>query len=83
MNKLKNWLEDKLFFLKTGIRVKTANGGRSTEQIVIRYKNFYFEIDFDAETGEPTGDFCWTEGTPITHVPIREFYYDKREIDNG
>jgi hypothetical protein len=74
MGKIKNWLESKMFWLKTGARIEIVNDGKPVEPIVIRYKDFFFEIMMDAETGEPTGDFGWTHGTPITHVPIREFY---------
>ena len=78
MTKLTNWIECKLFWLKHGVKLEIANDGKPTEQVVIRYKDFFFEIDFDAESGEPTGGFGWTHGSPITHVPIREFYTAKR-----
>lgn len=71
---IRNWIESKWFSLQTGARVEIANDGKPIEQVVIRYKDFFFEIDFDVESGEPTGGFGWTHGSPITNVPIREFY---------
>lgn len=67
INKLKAF-----FFGQTPIY--EANNGKPVEQVVIRYKDFFFEIDFDVESGEPTGEFGWTQGEPITHVPVRDFY---------
>jgi len=71
---IRTWIEEQALWLKTGARIKIANDGRDTEQIVIRYKDFFLQIDFDAESGNPTGGFGWTHGAPITHVPVREFY---------
>ena len=56
-----------------------ANDGKSIDQIVVRYKSFFFMIDIDAESGEPTGNFGWSEGEPITPTPIKEFYTATRE----
>ena len=55
-----------------------ANDGKPIDQVVIRHKNYFFMIDIDAESGEPTGEFGWSEGTPMTHVPIREHYQTVR-----
>lgn len=74
MGKLKNWIERKLFWLKTGVQMEVANNGKPIDQVVIRYKDYFFMIDLDAESGEPTGGFGWSEGTPMTPVPIREHY---------
>ena len=74
MNKITEWIKSRLFWLRTGIDVKVANEGNPIDQVVIRYKNFFFMIDIDVESGEPTGDFGWSEGTPMTPVPIREHY---------
>jgi len=71
-----NWL--KSIFLGD-LPIYEANGGMPVDPIVIRYKDFFFEIDFDVATGLPTGDFGWTRDSPITHVPIREFYIATRE----
>lgn len=79
MNKIKIWLEEKLFWLKTGATLKIENDGKAVEPIIIRYKSFFFEIMLDAETGEPTGSFGWSEGEPMTHVPVREFYTATRK----
>lgn len=59
-----------------------ANNGRETEQVVIRYKEFFLYVDFDVESGEPTGEFGWSH-EPMTHTPIREFYTATREHTDG
>lgn len=69
LNKLKPWQTP----------IYEANDGKPIEEVVIRYKDFFFVIDFDVETGEPTGEFCWSEGTAMTHTPIREFYTARRK----
>ena len=82
--KITNWsalaeLEEKLFFLKTGSNLHIANNGNPVDEVVIRYKDFYFTVMIDIESGEPTGDFGWTHGSPMTHTPIREFYTAVRD----
>jgi len=79
MEQVRNWFASKWYWLKTGDELKIANGGKPIEEIVIRYKNFYFMIDMDVETGDPTGDFCWSQGTAMTRMPIREFYTATRK----
>lgn len=76
---VKTWIEEKLLWAKTGVTIKIENDGNPVEPIIIRYKDLYFEIMIDAETGQPTGSFGWTQGNPITQVPIREFYTAVRE----
>jgi hypothetical protein len=76
---VKDWLHNKLFWLKTGTKIEVANEGKPIEQVVIRYKDFYFMIDIDVESGEPTGDFGWSEGQAMTPVPVREFYIAVRK----
>lgn len=71
---MKDWFERKMFWLKTGTRMELANGGKPIDELVIRYKDIFFNIDIDYESGLPTGEFSWTQGTPITHTPIRDFY---------
>lgn len=78
MSKFKRWLESKLFWLKTGIHMEVANNGRSVEEIAIRYKEFYFGIMLDAETGEPTGNFGWSRDATMFQAPIREHYVAER-----
>lgn len=74
MQTIKEWLSNKLFWLKTGVQIVEANNGKPIDQIVIRHGNYWFMVDMDAESGEPTGGFGWSEGTPMTPVPIREHY---------
>jgi len=66
------------FFLKTGISTKTLNEGKPVEEIVIRFKDYYLSIMIDAETGEPTGDFSWTDNESVFDVLLREMYEAKR-----
>lgn len=82
MSKIINWLESKLFWIKTGIKMEISNGGKPVEEVVIRYKSYFFTIMIDAESGDPTGDFGWTEGSPITHVPVRDFYTAVKQAQN-
>lgn len=74
-----NIFERLWFRAKTGHDIKIANGGKPVEEVVIRYKDIYFTIDFDSETGEPTGDFGWSRDSGMTHIPVREFYTASRE----
>lgn len=73
MDKLKNWIESKAFWVKTGYRLEIANDGKSVEQKVIKLGDYYIEIMFDSETGEPV-DWGWSEDPTMSHVPIREHY---------
>ena len=75
MGRLKNWLESKLFWLKTGAKMEIANGGEPVEHVVIRYKEYYLEVEFDVETGKPTGGFGWSENPMMFHVPVRDILY--------
>ncbi len=75
MGRLSNWLDEKLFFLRTGSKLKIVNEGKEIEHLVISYKGIYFGIMLDAETGEPTGDFGWSEDySMFSDVPIRDFW---------
>lgn len=58
---IKNWIENKWLSLRVGTPVVIANDGKPIDEITIRYKDYYFFIDLDAETGEPTGGFGWSE----------------------
>lgn len=82
IERVKDWLLCKVFLFRTGIPIRVANQGRPIEQIVIRYKDYFFMIDMDTESGKPTGDFGWSEGQAMTPVPIREFYIANREESN-
>ncbi len=83
-----NWLQRKLYKVKTGADIKIANDGKPIEQLVIKYKDFYFGIDIDVESGEPTGDFGWSNdammfpSTPVRHyLKVVPMY--KREANMG
>ena len=79
-----NWLQRKLFKLRTGNDIKIANDGKAVEELVIRHKDFYFGIMLDAESGEPTGDFGWSRDPGMfPSTPVRDFYTAKRgKYDN-
>lgn len=78
MEKVKTWLEEKAFWLKTGAKLEIANDGDAVQEIVIRYKDYYFGIMLDAGTGEPTGDFGWsTDPGMFPSTPIREYMIAK------
>lgn len=78
MDKIRNWLEAKAFWLKTGTKIEIANDGKPVEPVVIRFKDYYIEILLDAETGEPCG-WGWSEDPGMSHVPIREHYIARQE----
>lgn len=58
---IKKWIENVGLSLKVGTPVKMANNLNPIEQVTIRYKDFYFFVDIDVESGEPTGSFGWSE----------------------
>ncbi len=70
-------------FTHGGIDIREANGGKPVDTVVIRYKSIFFEIMLDAETGEPTGDFGWSEDPGMFHTPIREHYTATRKDPNA
>ena len=75
-----NWLQRKLFKLKTGNDIVIANGGKPVEEVVIRHGDFYLGVMFDVESGEPTGDFGWSRDPGMfPATPVRDFYTAKRE----
>jgi len=52
---------ERLFFrFRTGHSIRVLNNGKPVDTVVIRYKEFYFGITIDDESGEPTGDFSWS-----------------------
>lgn len=70
---LKTWGENKWLSMKVGVPVHIANDGKPIDVITIRYKDYYFFIDLDAETGEPTGGFGWSDDPTMNPtVPIRD-----------
>lgn len=79
MKKLKQLMESKLFWLRTGHVLRVANDGNPVDQVVIKYQDIYFEIMIDCESGDPTGDFGWSRDPMMSHVPIREHYVATRE----
>lgn len=63
MNKKPNWWQRRKISILMGrpeARWHLMNGGKPVQSVVIRYKDMYFEVSLDAETGEPTGDFAWS-----------------------
>lgn len=74
-----NWIERLILSLKTGQNVKMANNGKPIDELVIRYENLYFCIDIDAESGEPTGDFAWSNDPGMFHAKIKDMYIAKRD----
>lgn len=77
---IRNWFEEKAATLRVGAPVKIANDGKAIDEVVIRYKDFYFSIWVDAETGEPTGDFGWSRDFGMfPATPVREHLKAERE----
>lgn len=74
IEKTKDWFSRKAFELKTGIPINLANDGKPIEQVVIGWNDFYFSIDIDHESGEPTGGFGWSRDPTVFQVPLREQY---------
>lgn len=78
-----NWLQRKLFKFRTGSDIKVANDGKPVEELVIQYKDFYFGIMIDVESGEPTGDFGWTRDPGMfPATPIRDYMKAVKKYDN-
>ena len=72
MSKLTNWVEEKIFKLRTGIDMEIANDGNPVDEVVIVYNGYYLSVWFDQESGEPTGDFGWSRDGAMFPVPIRD-----------
>ncbi len=63
MDKKPNWWQRRKISILMGrpeARWHLVNRGKLVISLVIRYKELYFDIKLDAETGEPTGDFGWS-----------------------
>lgn len=72
---VRNWIDEKLMSLRMGAPVRIANNGKPIDLVTIRYKDVYLFIDFDAESGEPTGGFSWSEDPTMNPtVLIREVW---------
>lgn len=71
---IRNWIDEKIISARVGAVVKIENDGKPVNELVIRYKDYFFMIMLDGETGDPTGSFGWSQGSPVTHIPIREFW---------
>ncbi len=70
-----NILERLWFRATTGADIRVANHGKPIDQITIRYKDFYFFVDIDDETQEPTGGFGWSKDPTMNpSVPIRKIW---------
>lgn len=73
---IKGKLQDWLLTAKTGVITKTID--KPIEELVIRYKDLYFCVDIDVESGEPTGDFTWAHDSNMFHVPVRDMYVARK-----
>lgn len=79
MANIKNWIDSKLFWLKTGNRLRFINDGEAVDEVVIQYKDYYLSIMTDIKTGDPTGDFYWTKDPMMFHIPMREWLIAKEK----
>lgn len=80
---LKNKLDNLFMSVKIGVPVRTANDGKPIEQITILYKSYYLFVDFDAESGKPTGDFGWSEDPTMNPTaPIRNILVAKEKVSS-
>jgi len=71
MGKVRDWL----LGLKTGASIRVLNDGKPMEVVTIRYKDFYFFVDIDVDSGKPTGGFGWSEDPTMNPtVPIRDIW---------
>jgi len=73
---------EKLWFrAKTGANIEIANGGKPIEQVTIECRGYYLFVDFDVDSGEPTGDFGWSEDPTMNPtVPVKDILFaDRRE----
>jgi len=73
MRNIKDWIESKLFWLKTGKHLEIANNGNPVEPLVIRCNDLFFVIFIDSKSSKPTGDFFWSETPPLETSSAREF----------
>ena len=72
MSKLTNWIDEKLFKLRTGYDLEIANDGKPVEEVIIQCRGYYLSVMFDPESGEPTGNFGWSDDGAMFPVPIRD-----------
>lgn len=81
MSKLSDSAKSLLFRAKMkiihGVDV-VDNTDFTTEEVVIRYKGFFISIYINEDTGEPY-DWGWTHGSPMTHVPVKDFYTARKK----
>lgn len=81
MSNLADKVKSLLFRVKMnvvhGVNV-VDNTGFNTKEVVIRYKDFFISIYINEDTGEPY-DWGWTDGSPMTHIPIKDFYTATRK----
>ena len=66
---------ERLFFkFRTGHGIEVVNNGKPVNEVVIKYKEFYFSIMVDDESGEPTNNFYWSRDPMIfSNTPVREY----------
>lgn len=73
-----NWWQRRKIGFKLGHPTapwELINDGKPVQSLVIRYKDLYFDVKLDAETGEPTGDFGWSRDPHMfPDVNINDFW---------
>lgn len=71
--KMKNWVRDKLFWLKTGIKTETFNNGQPVKEHIIRFKDIYITV----LEGDSDYNVSYSY-SPSDYTPIREYYEAKK-----
>lgn len=67
-----NWLQRKLFWVKTGKSIEMVNDGNPVEEYVIRFKDIFINVLID-ENGQPVS-LSWANDGTMLPTPIREFW---------
>lgn len=74
-----NWLQRKLFKLKTGADIEVFNDGEPCEEYVIRFKDIYISV----LEGNNTYSVSWSENTNFFDIPVREYWTAKSPQDTN
>lgn len=79
---IRNKITELIYSFRAGAPVRIANNGKPIDVVTIRYKDFYFFVDIDVESGEPTGTFGWSEDPTMNPtVPIRDILIAKKDTN--